>query len=157
MATGVLKSFNHDRALAIVRLEGRSAEVALRVSGCDKTTIASLRPGQKIQFDLACGQHGQVYAVDVAAEPAPPLDGRSADFARRFHRPLPAKTEGRASVVFEIGSAGGTQKQHAAAEDLERQLLSAPVIHRLMEKGRVDPLAVRTLVRSVARAATKQQ
>jgi hypothetical protein len=42
MATAVLRSFKPDLDLIVVKLDGRSAEVALRVSGSDRSTIATL-------------------------------------------------------------------------------------------------------------------
>jgi cold shock CspA family protein len=60
MATGVIKSFKFDQGLVIVKLDGRSPDVALRVCGSDKRTVAMLTPGQKIRFDLSCARDGRI-------------------------------------------------------------------------------------------------
>jgi len=69
MAIGVIKSFEVDHGLVIVKLDGRSPEVALHVSGSDKETVTSLTAGQKIRFDFARDRHGQMFAIDVIAQP----------------------------------------------------------------------------------------
>ena len=69
MTMAVLRSFNRDRGLIIVRVEGRSSDVALRVCGSDRSTTAKLPPGHMIRFDFACNREGQVFAIDI--EPVP--------------------------------------------------------------------------------------
>lgn len=65
MTTAVIRSFNPDHDLVVVKVEGRAPDVALRLCGSDKSTVAKLRPGQRIRFDFQCGRHGQVFAIDV--------------------------------------------------------------------------------------------
>jgi cold shock CspA family protein len=140
MATGVLKSFKLDQGIVMVKLDGRSPDVALRVCGSDKRTVANLPPGQKIRFDFSCTQGGQVYAIDVMPDPTVPR--KDASGAGNRHSAVSDLRHDRCSM----GSS-----EHA---DLE-ELLAAPIIRRLMERDGVDPQAVRALVQSIARAAAK--
>jgi cold shock CspA family protein len=89
MAIGVIKSFELDQGLIIVKLDGRSPEVALHVSGSDKATVASLMAGHQIRFDFARGRRGQVFAIDVIAQP-----GLSRDIGNSGRSPPVQSTSG---------------------------------------------------------------
>jgi hypothetical protein len=142
MATGVLKSFKLDQGIVMVKLDGRSPDVALRVCGSDKRTVANLPPGQKIRFDFSCTQGGQVYAIDVTPDPTVPRRDASGAGSRHSDRSVSALRHDRCSM------------RPSEQADLE-ELLAAPIIRRLMERDGVDPQAVRALVQSIARAAAK--
>ncbi len=158
MATGVIKSFKFDPGLVIVKLDGRSPDVALRVCGSDKRTVATLTPGQKIRFDLSCARDGRVFAIDVIPDTTLPHDVADSDRSTP-PRPLPGDgyngTERRHFGESDRGLRTGQCQMTASEEaDLE-ELFAAPVIRRLMERDGVDPRAVRALVQSVARATVK--
>jgi cold shock CspA family protein len=142
MANGILKSFKLDQGIVMVKLDGRSPDVALRVCGSDKRTVANLTPGQKIRFDFSCTQGGQVYAIDVVPDPTVPQKDASRADNRHFARSDRAFRHDRCSI------------SPSEQADLE-ELLAAPIIRRLMERDGVDPQAVRALVQSIARAAVK--
>ena len=65
MTTAVIRSFNLDHGLVIVKVDGRAPDVALRLCGSDRSTVANLMPGRRIRFDFQRGRHGQVFAIDV--------------------------------------------------------------------------------------------
>ena len=67
MTTAVIKSFNRDHGLVIVKIDGGAADIALRLGSSDRSTVAKLSPGQRIRFDFQCSRHGQVFAIDVSA------------------------------------------------------------------------------------------
>jgi len=137
MATAVLRSFKPELDLIIVKLDGRSAEVALRVSASDRSIIARLPPGHKIGFDLECDRHGRVFAIDVT--PDPPLAAHNRQTRNRI-------------------KAGSSEPEGASISGMEaemEQLLATPIVRRLMQKDGVDPRSVRGLIRTVARAAAK--
>jgi cold shock CspA family protein len=142
MATGVLKSFKLDQGIVMVKLDGRSPDVALRVCGSDKRTVANLPPGQKIRFDFSCTRGGQVYAIDVMPDPTVPQQKTSKAANRAFVKSDRDLQHCRCRM---------SPCEHANLEEL----LAAPIIRRLMERDGVDPQAVRALVQSIARAAAK--
>jgi cold shock CspA family protein len=65
MAIAVLKSFDRDRGLAIIKLDGKPSEVAIRVVGSDRSVVSAVLPGQRIRFDLGRDRRGRSLAVDV--------------------------------------------------------------------------------------------
>jgi hypothetical protein len=138
MTTAVLRSFNPDHDLIIVKVDGRSPQVALKVCRSDRSTMARLPAGSRIHFDFACDRHGQVFAIDITPLP-----------------PLPSVLGRRASAQDDTDLSGPKCFPFSELEaDLEA-LLAAPIIRRLMQKDGVDPQSVRALIRTVARAAAK--
>ena len=65
MTIAVIKSFERDESLLIVRVNGTSPEVSLRLCGSDRSTVAKLGPGETISFDIARDQRGGAVAIDV--------------------------------------------------------------------------------------------
>jgi len=66
MTTAVIRSFEPDRGLVHVLLVGTLSEATLRVRGSDRSTVARLRRGEPIQFELVRYRHGHECAIDVA-------------------------------------------------------------------------------------------
>lgn len=59
MAIAILKSFDCDHGLAILKLDGSQSEIAALVTGSDRTVI------QRIRFDVGRDRWGRTFAVDV--------------------------------------------------------------------------------------------
>jgi cold shock CspA family protein len=159
MTTAVIRSFRPDHGLVIIKVDGMAPDVALRVCGSDRSTVAELRPGQRIQFDFQCDRHGHVFAINVTAI-SPLLPGRGVDgsplypssqsdtsrAAGRRYSGEPDKRPGQSASCAASGS-------RAALE----ALLAAPVGRRLMERDGVHPQSVRKLIASIARAGVKSR
>jgi hypothetical protein len=64
--TAVIRSFEPDRGLVDVLLVGTLSEATSRVRGSDRSTVARLRRGEPIQFELVRDRHGHECAIDVA-------------------------------------------------------------------------------------------
>jgi hypothetical protein len=155
MATGVIKSLKLDHGLVIVKLDGRSPDVALRVCGSDKRTVATMRLGQKIRFDLSCARDGRVFAIDVMPDTTLPRDGADPDSSSHSGPVRKNRCNGTDRRHFgkSVGGLRTGQYWMTAFEEADlEELLAAPVIRRLMERDGVDPRTVRALVQSIARA-----
>jgi hypothetical protein len=161
MATAVIKSLKLYHGLVIVKLDGRSPEVALRVSGSDKETVASLTPGQRIRFDFACDRHGQVFAIDVIPEPSiARANGNSGGSPRSSRVPAgksEAEQEGhqRNFGKADPGSQHGRCWVHPSEQAHLEELLAAPIIRRLMQRDGADPEAIRRMLQSIARVVAR--
>jgi len=66
MTTAVIRSFEPDRGLVHVLLVGTLSEATLRARGSDRSTVARLRRGEPIQFELVRYRHCHECAIDVA-------------------------------------------------------------------------------------------
>jgi cold shock CspA family protein len=75
MAIAILKSFDCDHGVAILKLDGSQSEIAAHVTGSDRTVISSVVPGQRIRFDVGRDRWGRTFAVDV--RPAGSILGRA--------------------------------------------------------------------------------
>jgi hypothetical protein len=64
--SAVIKSFRPDYDSVVVTLDGRPGETAFRVRGSDRSTVAKMLPGDRIQFDSVCDRGDRVLAIDVA-------------------------------------------------------------------------------------------
>jgi len=160
MTTAVIKSFKADRGIVIVKVDERSPGVALRLCGSDRTTVAKMLPGQRIQFEFACDRKGNVFGIDVTPVSVPteavggagPTSTACAKPSRRKRPADPVRhfipLKGRA-LPDEPG------KDNAAETTLE-ELLAAPVIRKMMERDQVDPQAIRSLISSLARAVIQR-
>ena len=155
MSTGVIRSFKLDHGLLIVKLDGRSPDVALRICGSDKRTVATLTPGQKIRFDLSCAKDGRVYAIDVMPDTTLPRDVADTDCSPNsgpLRRDRPNGTDRRHFGKSDRDLRRGRYWMTASEQANLDELLASPVIRRLMERDGVDPRAIRNLVQSIARA-----
>ena len=158
MATGVIKAFKLDHGLVIVKLDGRSPDVALRVCGSDKRTVATLRPGQKIRFDLSCARDGRVFAIDVMADTTLPREVADPD---SLSHSGPLRKDGsnatdRRHFGKSVGGLRTGQYWMTAFEEADLgELLAAPVIRRLIERDGVEPRNVRALLQSIARKTAR--
>src|SRR5271166_2016641 len=65
VAIAILKSFDRDHGLAIIKLDGEPSEVAIRVVGSDRSVLSAVSPGQRICFDIGRDRRGRTLAVDV--------------------------------------------------------------------------------------------
>jgi hypothetical protein len=157
MTTAVVRSLRLDQDLVIVKLDGRSAEIALRVHDTDRATVAKLFRGQRIEFDFECDRDGRVFAVDLA-----PVSSLSVSENLKVSLRQPkSRTETGASTAPNSADPGGaleqpdyaTQSQYAAVEEL----LSAPVIRRLMKRDGVSPDLIRRLIDRIARQPQKPE
>src|SRR5712691_8883788 len=133
MTTAVIRSVRPDHGLVIVKVDGKAPNVALRVGGSDRSTVARLRPGQKIRFDLQCDPHGNMFAIDVTAiSPLPSNCGVDA-------------FQGSPRRSARFGAAGRRCSDHSDARSMScaeaalEELLATPIIHRLMQRDGVDP------------------
>lgn len=68
MITADIRHFERDHGLVVVKLaDPHVPELALRVCGSDRSTLARLGPGETIQFDIACDRRGHPVAFDISA------------------------------------------------------------------------------------------
>jgi hypothetical protein len=159
MTTAVIRSFRPAHGLVIVKVDGRAPEVALRVCGSDRSTVAELRPGQRIQFDFQCDRHGHVFAIDVTAIP-PLLPGRGVDGSPLY--PSSQSERSRAAGRRYLGELDewSVRSASCAASDAQpalEELLAAPVVRRLMERDGIHPQSVRKLIASIAHSVAKSR
>lgn len=159
MTTAVIRSFRPDHGLVIVKVDGRAPDVALRVCGSDRSTVAGLRPGQRIQFDFQCDHHGHVFAIDVTAI-SPLLPGRALDGSP--HCPGSQSDSSRGAGRRHSGEPDEWPVQSAScaasgSQTALEELLAAPIIRRLMERDGVRPQSVRKLIASLAHTVAKSR
>lgn len=159
MTTAVIRSFRPAHGLVIVKVDGRGPDVALRVCGSDRSTVAELRPSQRIQFDFRCDRHGHVFAIDVTAIP-PLLPGRGVD-GTSLH-PSSESDRSRAAGLRYSGELDERSVRSASCPDSNSQpaleeLLAAPVVRRLMERDGIHPQSVRKLIASIAHSVAKSR
>ncbi len=65
MPSGTVKWFNPTKGFGFIQPEDGSKDVFVHISAVERSTLGSLREGQKISFDLERGQQGKVSAVNL--------------------------------------------------------------------------------------------
>lgn len=65
MPAGTVKWFNAAKGFGFIQPDDGSKDVFVHISAVERSTLGSLREGQKISFDLEHGQQGRVSAVNL--------------------------------------------------------------------------------------------
>lgn len=68
MATGTVKWFNPARGFGFIQPDDGSKDVFVHVSALERSGLAQLLEGQKVQFDVERGQNGKLAATNLKAE-----------------------------------------------------------------------------------------
>ena len=68
MATGTVKWFNPARGFGFIQPDDGSKDVFVHVSALERSDLAQLLEGQKVQFDVERGQNGKLAATNLKAE-----------------------------------------------------------------------------------------
>ena len=66
MAIGTVKFFNTDRGYGFIANEAGGKDAFVHISAVERAGMASLREGQKLNFELETGRDGKVSAVNLA-------------------------------------------------------------------------------------------
>ena len=61
-----LKSFDRGHGIAVLKLDDSQSELAVRLTGSDRTVMSSVVPGQRIHVDVRRDRQGRTLAVDVS-------------------------------------------------------------------------------------------
>jgi cold shock protein len=65
MATGTVKWFNPAKGYGFIQPDDGSKDVFVHISAVERSTLGSLREGQKVSFDIERGQQGKTSAVNL--------------------------------------------------------------------------------------------
>jgi cold shock protein len=65
MPTGTVKWFNPAKGYGFIQPDDGSKDVFVHISAVERSTLGSLREGQKISFDIERGQQGKTSAVNL--------------------------------------------------------------------------------------------
>jgi cold shock protein len=68
MATGTVKWFNLARGFGFIQPDDGSQDVFVHISALERSDLAQLLEGQKVQFDVERGQNGKLAATNLKAE-----------------------------------------------------------------------------------------
>jgi CspA family cold shock protein len=68
MATGTVKWFNPARGFGFIQPDDGSKDVFVHISALERSGLAQLLEGQKVQFDVERGQNGKLAATNLKAE-----------------------------------------------------------------------------------------
>jgi cold shock protein len=67
MATGTVKWFNPARGFGFIQPDDGSNDVFVHISALERSDLAQLLEGQKLQFDVERGQNGKLAATNLKA------------------------------------------------------------------------------------------
>lgn len=67
MATGTVKWFNPTKGFGFIEPEDGGKDVFVHISAVERAGLASLREGQKIEFEVAPGRDGRSSAEELNA------------------------------------------------------------------------------------------
>ena len=65
MSLGTVKWFNVSKGYGFIEPTDGSKDVFIHISALEKAGIASLKEGQKVQFEVVAGQNGKSSAENV--------------------------------------------------------------------------------------------
>lgn len=65
MSLGTVKWFNASKGYGFIEPTDGSKDVFIHISALEKAGIASLKEGQKVQFEVVAGQNGKSSAENV--------------------------------------------------------------------------------------------
>ena len=68
MATGTVKWFNPARGFGFIQPDDGSKDVFVHISALERSALAQLLEGQKVQYDVERGQNGKLAATNLKAE-----------------------------------------------------------------------------------------
>jgi CspA family cold shock protein len=68
MATGTVKWFNPARGFGFIQPDDGTNDVFVHISALERSDLAQLLEGQKVQFDVERGQNGKLAATNLKAE-----------------------------------------------------------------------------------------
>jgi hypothetical protein len=156
MTTAVITSVRPHHGLVIVKVDGKAPDVALRLCGSDRSTVAKLRSGQKIRFNFQCDGQGNVFAIDVTA-----ISSLSSNLGVDSFEGFPRRSKRFRAAGRQCSDQPDARSMQfgsctrSCAQAALEELLSAPIIRRLMERDGVDPQPVRKLIATITRARSK--
>lgn len=67
MATGTVKWFNPVKGYGFIEPEDGSTDAFVHISAVERAGLATLREGQKVQYELVPGRDGKASAEDLTA------------------------------------------------------------------------------------------
>ena len=67
MATGTVKWFNPARGFGFIQPDDGSNDVFVHISALERSDLAQLLEGQKLQFDVERSQNGKLAATNLKA------------------------------------------------------------------------------------------
>lgn len=65
MSTGIVKWFNAQRGFGFIQPTDGSKDVFVHISAVERAGLASLKEGQKLNYDLERGQQGKMSAGNL--------------------------------------------------------------------------------------------
>ena len=65
MTTGTVKWFNHTKGYGFIEPEGGGADAFVHISAVERSGIAELVEGQRVQYELATGRNGKQAAENL--------------------------------------------------------------------------------------------
>jgi CspA family cold shock protein len=65
MPTGTVKWFNPAKGYGFIQPDDGSKDVFVHISAVERSSLGSLREGQKVSFDVERGQQGKTSAVNL--------------------------------------------------------------------------------------------
>ncbi|HTU12145.1 MAG TPA: cold-shock protein [Allosphingosinicella sp.] len=66
MTIGTVKFFNADRGYGFITNEDGGKDAFVHISAVERSGMASLREGQKLNYELETGRDGKASAVNLA-------------------------------------------------------------------------------------------
>jgi CspA family cold shock protein len=65
MTVGIVKWFNPAKGFGFIQPEDGSKDVFVHISAVERSSLGTLREGQKVSFELERGQQGKTSAVNL--------------------------------------------------------------------------------------------
>ena len=67
MAIGTVKFFNTDRGYGFITNEAGGKDAFVHITAVERAGMATIREGQKLNYELETGRDGKMSAVNLAA------------------------------------------------------------------------------------------
>ena len=65
MASGTVKWFNNQKGYGFIQPEEGGADVFVHISAVEKAGLATLKEGQRVNFDTERGRNGKIAATNL--------------------------------------------------------------------------------------------
>ena len=65
MTTGIVKWFNYTKGYGFIEPEGGGADAFVHISAIERSGIAELAEGQRVEYELATGRNGKQAAENL--------------------------------------------------------------------------------------------
>ena len=65
MTTGTVKWFNHSKGYGFIQPEGGGADAFVHISAVERSGLADLAEGQKVEYELVTGRNGKQAADNL--------------------------------------------------------------------------------------------